>query len=58
MKYKKFDYATGYEIIGYAMLGEDFGIKYSYEEYNAEIEIPNLNDEEILKTYCMVREYR
>ncbi len=61
MKYKILEGNIGYEVIGYAMLGEDFGIKYSFKEYmsdGSQINIPDLVSEEVLKTLCLVRKYK
>ncbi len=59
VKYRSVFDNKGYEVVGYAMLGEYYGIRFSYGEYlNEPTEMPDLESEDFLKSIFCVREYK
>ncbi len=59
VKYQKFeDTRLGYQIIGYVMLGEDYGISFNYYETDEQLDIPDLENIDFLKSIFFVREYK
>ncbi len=61
IKYKMLDENIGFEIMGYAMLGENFAIWFEYSEFlndSSQMEMPDIESEDFLKSIFFVREYK